>query len=131
VPRRSPGDRTSPLAEWRATVSLSLAGSYRAVSNFSFCADAEGRRSVLPRALKRLKAVTGGADEPDKQKRASSSARMSIGMLSIGLIFSLLANGLEMSVGTSGGEVGGAVAQSDQVAPGGCSVPRRSPGDRG
>jgi hypothetical protein len=35
-----------------------------------------------------------------------------------------------MSVGGAGGEDGGAVASADQVAPGGCTVRLRSPGDQ-
>jgi hypothetical protein len=64
------------------------------------------------------------------QKRASSLACSTAAIGFAAMIYPLLAAGLGLSVGCSGGVDRMAVADADQVAPEGCTLRLRSLGDR-
>ena len=70
------------------------------------------------------------SDDQDMQKRANFWARATAAACFAAMVHSLLGAGLDLSVGCSGGEVRVAVATSDQVAPEGRTLRRRSLGDR-
>jgi hypothetical protein len=65
---RSLGDRTSPPADWKLTVTLTSTGSYRTVSSFSLSVGAEGRWQFLTGGRKRLPANNRRARWPRHAK---------------------------------------------------------------
>jgi hypothetical protein len=128
---RSLGDRTSLSARWKLTVTLTIAGTYRTVGNFSFSARVEGRDKLLTCAAKKVGGLRRSAsDDHDMQKRANRPALTTAAACFAALVHLLLGAGLNLSVGVAGGEVRVAVATSDQVAPEECTLHPRSLGDR-